>query len=220
MTALKTLGRKFGYYNGYTVCQSPLPGCLYAASGTTDDWAYGQLGVASYTFELGTWFFESCDNFENTIWPSNLPALLYAFKAARLPYQNPSGPETVQVTTASAVSAGVPLTLTALADDMRYASGGRGEEPAQSIAAARYSVDAPSWITGTTTYSLTASDGAFNSPAEHVRAVVETTSWTPGDHLLFVESQDADGNWGVPSATFVHVFGPLNNHSYFPMISR
>jgi carboxypeptidase T len=208
-TALQTLARKFGYYNGYTVCQAPVGGCLYTTSGTTDDWAYGELGVASYTFEVGTDFFESCDNFESTIWPANRPALLYALKAARLPYQSPAGPETIQVTTTvRAVNAGRPLTLTAVADDTRYASGGPGVEPAQNIAAARYSVDAPSWITATTTYSLTVADGAFDASTEILRAEIDTTGWAPGDHLVYVESQDAAGNWGVPSATFVTIIPP------------
>jgi carboxypeptidase T len=218
---LQTLARKFGYYNGYTVCQAPVGGCLYTTSGTTDDWAYGELGVASFTFELGTWFFEPCDNFESTIWPANRAALLYAFKAARLPYQSPAGPETIQATTtASAVTPGVPLTLTAVADDTRYASGRQGAEPTQNIAAARYSVDAPSWISGTTTYSMTAVDGAFNGSTEGLRATIDTTGWAPGNHMIFVESQDTDGNWGVPAAAFIDIIGPLTERAYFPIIGR
>ena len=208
-TSLQTLGRKFGFYNGYMVCQAPVQGCLYTTSGTTDDWAYGELGVASYTFEVGTDFFESCDNFESTIWPANLPALLYAFKAARRPYQNPAGPETIQLTTtASPVNPGTLVTLMAMADDTRYASRGQGDEPAQNIVAARYSVDEPSWITATPTTSMTAIDGLFNATTEGVRGAIDTTGWTPGNHLVFVESQDADGNWGVPSATFETINPP------------
>jgi hypothetical protein len=36
---------------------------------------------------------------------------------------------------------------------------------------------------------------------------VDTTGWEPGRHTLLVEAQDADGNWGVPSAAFVWVAG-------------
>ncbi|MCB0068254.1 MAG: hypothetical protein KDD77_13915, partial [Caldilineaceae bacterium] len=84
VTQLATLGRKFGYYNGYQVCNGPV--CLYNASGTTDDFTYGELGVASYTIELGTAFFESCSSFTSTTLPQNMPALYYAAKAARRPY--------------------------------------------------------------------------------------------------------------------------------------
>jgi hypothetical protein len=197
--ALQTLGRKFGYFNHYTVEQSNQ---LYPASGTTDDWAYGELGIAAYTFEMGATFFESCTNFENTIWPANRPALLYAFKAARHPYMDPAGPDSIQATVApTRTVTGTPVTLTAVADDTRYSSG----EPSQAIAAARYSIDAPSWITGTAVYPMTAADGAFNSTVETVRATVDTTGLTPGRRTIFVESQDATGNWGVAGAVFLEI---------------
>jgi hypothetical protein len=218
---LQTLGRKFGFYNHYTVCQAPVDQCLYGTSGTTDDWAYGELGVASYTIEVGDWFFQDCDTFESTIWPDNRQALLYAFKAARRPYADPAGPETINVTTTvGSVHPGAVLTLTALANDGRYASGGQGDEPVQTIAAARYSLDAPAWLTTTTTFSMTAVDGAFNAVSETVRATLNTTGWAPGDHLALVESQDTDGNWGVPTATLIHIIGPLTKRAFLPIVSR
>ena len=61
------MGRRLGWFNRYFPEQSNE---LYGAEGTTDDAAYGQLGVASFTIELGdTQFRASCDNFENTIFP-------------------------------------------------------------------------------------------------------------------------------------------------------
>ncbi len=48
--ALQTLGRRLAYFNGYTPQQSI---GLYPTDGTTVDFAYGDLGVAAYTFELG-----------------------------------------------------------------------------------------------------------------------------------------------------------------------
>ena len=212
---LQTLGRKFGFFNGYRVCQAPVAGCLYATTGTTDDWAYGQLGVASFTIELGNAFFESCSSFENTVYPQNFPALLYAAKAARRPYQAPSGPDTLQVSANRAVVvAGQPVTLTALADDTRYDSGGWGTQPSQPVSAARYSIDAPSWITGTAIFTMTAVDGAYNSPTETVQALLPTTGWSLGRHTVFLESRDADGNWGVPGAVFVWI----GRRIYMPFI--
>jgi carboxypeptidase T len=203
-TQLQTLGRKFGYFNGYGVCQPS--SCLYAASGTTDDQAYGKLGIAAFTFELGTSFFQSCTTFEGTIVPNNKPALRYAFKAARQPYLSSLGPDTLGVqVSASTVTAGASVTLSATADDTRYNSNGYGTEPVQNIAAARYTVDAPSWGSGVTPVAMTASDGAFSATQEGVRATVNTTGWAVGRHILFVESQDALGNWGVPSAVFLTV---------------
>jgi len=53
-TQLQTLGRKFAYFNGHTPEQSY---GLYPTDGTTTSFTYGELGIASYTFELGTEFF-------------------------------------------------------------------------------------------------------------------------------------------------------------------
>ncbi len=201
---LATLGRKFGFHNGYSVCQ---PGtCLYAASGVTEDWVYGTLGVPGYTFEMGTAFFQSCSSFTGTVLPPNLAALRYAFKAARRPYRTPSGPESLSVAvSASPVTAGTVVTLTATANDTRYNSNGYGTEPTQNIAAARYSVDAVSWAAGATLVPMTAADGAFNAKTEGVRAAINTAGWSPGRHRILVESQDAAGNWGVPSAVFLDI---------------
>jgi hypothetical protein len=203
-TGLRTLGRKFGFHNGYSVCQ---PGvCLYAASGVTEDWAYGTLGIAAYTFEMGTAFFESCSTFESTVLPRNLGAIRYAFKAARRPYRTPAGPESLSVAvSASAVTAGTAVTLTATANDTRYNSNGYGTEPTQVIAAARYSVDTVSWAPGATLVPMSATDGAFSATTEGVRAVIDTAGWPVGRHLILVESQDAAGNWGVPSAVFLTI---------------
>jgi len=202
-TQLRTLGRKFNFFNGYEACQ--VASCLYTASGSTDAFAYGRLGVAAYTFEMGNDFFESCSTFEDVIVPGNMPALWYAFKAARRPYQTPSGPDSVSLAlSASTVAQGTPVTLTAQSNDTRYGTNG-GTEAAQPIVAARYTVDAPSWIAGTAAHAMTAADGSFNTPVEQVQATVFTSGLAPGRHTLFVESQDTSGNWGVPTAVFLIV---------------
>jgi len=199
-TALQTLGRKFAYFNGYWPEQSY---SLYPTDGTTDDFAYGDLGVAAYTFELGTQFFQSCTVFENTILPANLPALLYAAKVVRTPYMTPAGPDALNVSaTPATVEVGQPFTLTATLNDTRY-NNQNGAEPVQAIAAAEYYIDTPPWVTATVAYAMAATDGAFNSSIEGVRAVVDTAGLTPGRHIVFVRGRDAAGNWGPFSAVFV-----------------
>jgi carboxypeptidase T len=209
-TQLQTLGRKFGYFNNYYVCQTGEPGCMYSVSGSTDDWSYGELGVASYTFEMGTDFFQDCASFENTIYPDNLEALMYAFKAARLPYENPKGPDSINLALNpnGIIVGGAVVTLTVTADDTRYDNNGWGNEPTQNIAEVRYSIDAPSWITGTVTYPLSPSDGSFNSKIESAYVAIDTTGISSGQHTIFVESKDADGNWGVPTAIFMFILDP------------
>lgn len=203
--ALATLGRKFGFFNGYTVCQD----CLYAVSGSTDDWVYGELGVPSYTFEVGTTFFQSCAFFEQNILPLNMPALLYAFKSARLPYQAPKGPEVIQAAVSlGEVAAGTAVTLTASADDSRYNSNGYGNEPVQTVAAARFSVDSPPWAANVVFYPIQAADGSLDSPVENLTATLDTAGWSSGRHTVYLQAQDDLGNWGVPSAVFLTVAAP------------
>ncbi|MEZ4866506.1 MAG: M14 family metallopeptidase [Caldilineaceae bacterium] len=203
-TALETLGRKFGYFNGYQVCTGPA--CLYGTSGTTDDYTYGELGVASYTFEMGQNFFEQCSFFESNILPKNMPALYYAAKAARRPYQNPAGPDVLNVTlSAPNVTLGTPVKLTATINDTRYNSNGWGNEPTQAIQAARYTLDGPSWNDNAITMPLQATDGAFDSAVEGVAATIVTTGLTLGRHLILVEGQDSAGHWGVMSSAFLTV---------------
>ena len=117
-SALQTLGRKFAYFNNYTPQQAFE---LYFTDGTTDDYGYGDLGVASYTFELGTSFFQDCSTFENTILPNNLQALIYAAKVVRTPYMTPAGPDALSVTaTPATVTLGQTVNLTAIINDTRF----------------------------------------------------------------------------------------------------
>lgn len=201
--ALRTLGRKFGYYNGHQVCRAG--SCLYLFDGSNTDWVYGSLGVPAYTFELGTTFFESCTYFENSLAPGNLKALAYAAKAAVRPYQFPAGPEITNLLVVSTTLAmDNALTLYALADDARYKSNGWGTEAVQTIQAGRLSLDAPPWAGGSL-IPMVADDGQFDEPQEILRGHLSTLGWSPGQHTLFVQGQDRAGNWGTPSAIFVHL---------------
>lgn len=201
---LQTLGRRMAYFNSYTPQQS---NDLYTTDGTTDDWSYGDYGIASFTIEMGTDFFESCPSFEGTVYPDNLEVLKNVFKTSRLPYTNPAGPESLSVSVSpAAANPGDLVTITAIANDTRY--GGDDPEPTQNIAAARYSIDAPSWITDTVTYPMTASDGPFDEKIEQVEASLDTTGLDSGRHLIYIESMDADDNWGVTSAAFLYVVEP------------
>jgi PKD repeat protein len=203
-TQLQTLGRHLAFFNNHSPQQS---WDLYQTSGTSEEFAYGTLGIAAYTFEMGTNFFQGCTSFENTIYPDNRNALLYAFKTARRPYMNPAGPDTLSVTvTPNTVPKGRSVQLTASANDKRF-NNSNGTEPYQNITEARYSIDDPSWITDTVTYSMTANDGNFNNPIENIRATINTTDLTLGRHTIFVESMDANGNWGIVSAVFLNVTG-------------
>jgi hypothetical protein len=203
--ALQTLGRKFAYFNNYEPDQAI---GLYPTDGTTDDFGYGELGVASYTFELGTAFFQSCSSFESTILPDNLEALLYAAKVVRTPYMTPAGPDALNVVAAPAtITVGDPVVLTATINDTRY-NNSNGAEPSQAIAAAEYYIDTPPWQPGAVAYAMVAADNSFDSTVETVTATVDASGLSAGRHLLFVRGRDAAGNWGAFSAVFLNVRAP------------
>jgi carboxypeptidase T len=216
--ALQTLGRKLAYFNGYWPEQAV---GLYPTDGTTDDFAYGELGVAAYTFEMGTQFHEDCAAFEQAILPANLDALLYAARTAAAPYRLPSGPDAYSLAAQrSGIQAAQKLIISATIDDTRYSSR-NGFQAAQNIAAAQVFLDAPPWITTTLPIpqTMTAADGAFDEAIENVSASIDAPALSEGRHIAFVRGQDTDGNWGPVTALFVDVL-LYDNALFFPLVMR
>jgi len=205
-SGMLTLARKMGFFNSYDADHR-----VYAVSGTTKDYFYGEFGVPSYTVEMGVSFFESCANFENDVWPENLPMLTYAAKASRFPYIAPSGPDVIDISLSqSAAAPGEPVALSATINDTRFNSS-PGVEPVQDIVAAEYFIDSPPWVTDTipVSFHLVPVDGSFDSPIEPVEASIDTSGLSNGRHLVFVRGQDADGNWGVISAEYLFIIDPV-----------
>jgi len=207
---LQTLGRKFAFFNGHWPEQAI---GLYPTDGTTDDFSYGELGLASYTFELGTQFFQSCSYFENNIVPGNMDALIYAIKVARTPYMTPAGPDAISLSLSGGasppgVAIGTSVTLTATINDTRY-NNANGTEPTQNITAAEYYLDVEPWDNPSQANVMTPSDGNFNSKVEIAEATIDTSGLSEGQHIIFVRGKDAAGNWGAFSAVFLYVFTPV-----------
>lgn len=204
--ALQTLGRKFAFFNGYTPQQSI---GLYPTDGTSDNVSYGELGVAAYTFELGTSFFQNCSTFTNTILPDNLEALVYAAKVVRTPYITPGGPDVTSLALGGAASttgvpAGTVVTLSGSATDVRFRNS-NGSEPTQNITAAEVYIDRPPWLAGASALSLEAADGAFDGKTESLVGSLDTTGWAEGSYLVYVRAQDATGTWGPFSSVFLAI---------------
>jgi len=205
-TALQTLGRRFAFFNNYTPMQSI---GLYPTDGTSDDVSYGELGVAAYTFELGTSFFQSCTDYNNTIKPNNLPALIYAAKVVRTPYLTPAGPDVLNLAlsndaSGAGVPPGTPVMLSASITDTRF-NQSNGAEPVQAIASGEAYLDVPPWSPGAQAIALAPSDGAFNTSTESVSGTIDTGALSIGRHIVFVRGSDASGQFGPVSAAFLNV---------------
>ncbi len=81
---LPAIGKKLAQFAGYGAKQSA---GLYVHGGTTNDWAFGELGILCYTAEIGTYQ----DGFDppyakiGQFWKENLPGAMYLLKTADNP---------------------------------------------------------------------------------------------------------------------------------------
>ena len=196
--ALTILGRKLGFYTDYAVGRWSLLG---PAGGTTVDYAYGEFGVAAYTMELGTTFLQGCPAFEQTIWPDNLQALLFAARAAERPYLAPYGPEVIELGAQFAAS-GAEVTVTGRADSGRYFRGGVAEppidDPIHPLASVIASVDLPPHL-AEETFSL---DLLGPGPAADFAGTFPVVD-NGQARLVFVQATDSAGNTGVASPVWL-----------------
>jgi hypothetical protein len=187
------LGGKSGYS-----CKFPFD---YPASGTVEDHAYDDYGVATVGFEVGNDFFEPYNNLP-TRWNQMRPALVYVAKLAPAPYQLRLGPQPVTIGLWPAmVNTDTTVTVNANVSDSN--NGG------QAIAAAQLFIGTPPEFGGTA-IAMSAADGAFDEVSEQVTGNFSTAGLAAGRHLVMVRARDASGNWGVVSAVWlVRVDGPI-----------
>jgi len=201
-TALRTLGRRLAWYNGYKPEQWV---SMYAADGTDTDAMYGLLGVPSYTIEMGVAFFEGCSTFEQTTLPKNLQALRFAARNLWAPYAYPAGPTTTTLTVSpTSVAAGTPVTIRATINDARFSTR-NGTEVVQPIQSATAFLDLTPWASNATPRAMSASDGSFDEPSEPTRLRLSTTGLAAGRHVVFVQGTDASGSAGTPQAVYFDV---------------
>jgi carboxypeptidase T len=91
--ALRDLAQDFAELAGTGWQYGQAGQVLYSASGTTDDWVYDELGVASFVWEMGSAPEEACGGFfpahscqSGFFWPKALPMLLHAAGNTAAPY--------------------------------------------------------------------------------------------------------------------------------------
>jgi hypothetical protein len=80
--------------------------CLVVKMTDYSTWL-GARQIRSFRFSTPIVFY-----FENTIYPANLPALVYAAQVVRTPYMTPAGPDSLNLMlNSSTVPAGTPVTF-------------------------------------------------------------------------------------------------------------
>ena len=197
--ALTTMGRRLAWFNGYT----PEPSVsLYVTDGTTMDFVYGDLGIASFTFELGTAFFEQCNAFEQNQLPNNLRALEYLIRVARRPYEEPAGPSVSSIASAP-VEVGEPIRLIANASDEDF-NQSNGVEGVNSVLGVDAFVDQLPWNPlASVDAQAVPLDGSFNSPREQVLVEIPAAARPVGRYSVFLRARDNVN--GPPAAGYVEV---------------
>ena len=204
--------------NGYPY--GSIIGQLYPVDGGSIDWAYGELGMAAFSTELGGQdFLPSYSCIDNPgcgssqgLWPENRGMLLYLAKIARTPYLTSHGPDAnTVVTNPAAVPPGVPSQLTA---SINFAWSNNAFS--QNVGAAEYYIDTPPWAGGT----AIPMNGTFTSSTVAVDATI-TASLPVGRHVIFVRGRGVSDfqsfqTWGPISAAFLDVGGPTPTPSVTP----
>ncbi|TMO72242.1 M14 family zinc carboxypeptidase [Pseudoalteromonas aurantia] len=215
---LQRLGRRFAAINGYRAFQSSN---LYPADGVSTGLGYGELGIASIIFEIGTQFFESCQTYEQEVLPNNLRALMYAAKAAISPYTITKGPEVVGIRLEGSgqkpVPSGTNINLKANVSDALFRQlADETLEASQSIKQVLLTISHVDTAEVTKEIQLSAADGEFDSNNELISYVLNTENWSEGRYSLYMKAQDQDGNWGTVKGASLVIDNNIENQNVLP----
>lgn len=210
---LKQISDKLGALSGYTSQRSI---DLYTTSGTTDDWAYGELGIPSFTIEIGhsfDGFFPPYSVAKIEHWNEIRETLLYAARIAATPYQQAQGPDVTMLTTAVQ---GQTMNVTATVDDTQ-----NGE---QSINQVVMTFNAP---INNLTYQMLLSGNVISGTTDTATLTFDNclVDLSPGNHTIHVRGQDSDGHWGPTWTTTVTIEPEFCNSIpltlvYLPIVSQ
>lgn len=210
--ALQALGRKINYFNGYKLWAGSQPDFLYPASGDISDVMYGSLGVASLGFEIGSDFQQDCDEFEESVVPINMPALLFAAKNVNKPFSTIKGPDVFDMSVrhvngdvriSAHVSDSKMVNKISL-DDKDFDSHVTGE---QDITEVRLFIDVHpddyrEEIYISHTMNLV---NVLDDNEETDGLVLKATEFSPGRHTLYLQATDSELYKGPVTSVFVDI---------------
>jgi hypothetical protein len=198
--SLEALGRKISSHNGYKLWAGGQPDFQYSVSGDSSDWMYAVLGVASFGLEIGQDFYESCDLFEKSILPSNLPALMYAAKVSKKPNSLAKGPDITKLD-ANIVNGKVVVTASAsdnkLVNIKGYPSFNTGNQDVSGIVLS-FGVHPDDRKGRNGVVDMSSSGNGFE-------ASISMEEISSGRHILYAQAKDEDGYLGPVSSIFVEV---------------
>lgn len=197
-SGLRSMAFRMSHFNGYDTGRPNE--ILYEVTGSTDDWAYQDLGIASFTYEVGPGS-GTCSGFhpaytcQDAFWDLNRPGILYAAAAAQQPYTQALGPTIVA--SKARLNARGKVKISGTADDDAYGTNGVGRPAVQDVTEARLFVRKPPWKGGTAQpVTLVGSGSEVELKA--------TLTAEPVRRVVYLQAKDAAGNWGPVAAVWRH----------------
>ena len=199
---LVAIAQRYSALNGYAWKYA-----LYAVSGNTRDWAYGELGIPAYVVELkGTDFVSTCVEINRAI-TDNVKAIQLSLGISDRPYDRIRGPEVGDIPPPPDVSSGSMMRLEAPLSARRVRSTVHGAEVLIGKAGGpdtAWPVPAPDAPRGMG-LPMTAADGAFDLALETGVAEIDTTGFAAGEYYAVVRAVGPEGHWGPGKAIFFTV---------------
>jgi hypothetical protein len=175
----------YNVYRNRNADFTPDAGSL-VASPTADHYHYSDTGLTAGT----TYYYRvtAVDTAHNEGLPSDV--------ASNTTLLDTEGPAVLSIGANPNPTRGAEtITLTSLIDDLTSGS--------SMVVAAEYFVDTVG--SSGSGVSMSASDGAFDSLSENVRADINVSGWTYGNYTLYVHGRDSAGNWGDMVSVLLNV---------------
>ena len=193
---LVLIAEKMAILTGYDYRSS-----LYAVNGVARDWAYGELGCASYTLEMGEEFFQPYADVPQII-EENIPMFVYMTKITDHPFLSIWGPDvTFMEVSQPEVDQG---------DSVKVAVTISDQVGMENIVEAEIFVISIGDSTFETAKAqggilMRLSDGVTSSHTEQLEMKIETTGFEAGKYYIFVRGKDTSGSWGSFTARYLKI---------------
>jgi len=199
----QALSKRVAWFNDYLPEASS---DLYPVTGASIDTTYGELGIASLVFEIGTDFFQECSEFEAKILPDNLAALMYLARVTQAPYKQPLGPDIEKFNVVpNVVTSNMVSQVMGVANDDRY-SRNNGVQSSEAVNQVEVFINELP-IQASSGQSLVAVDGVFDEEQEAFVGEISANDLSTGKNLIYVQASDAI-RAGATFAKFIEVVEP------------
>jgi hypothetical protein len=202
---LYAVAHRYTSFNGYEAQNA-----LYAVSGNTRDWAYGELGIPAYVIEIKGNTFQTPCNEMPRILDEHLPAMREMLALSEQPYERAEGPRLLRMEHLKQVEQGDALDVSAFVGE---AAGPRidavelsvGQEGGTKDVWLYPAPDAPPGVA----LPMGPSDGTFDGPIETALLRLDTSQMPPGRYYLVARARAFQGAWGTALAGgFLDVLPP------------